>query len=470
MAATAQLEAFAKRIAAYRHDPVAFCREVLDLEPHVGQQTWLEKSTNRENALTTGNRYGKSHIAAAKAIIKCAYRIGWTPEQRARYAKAHENYHAINVSYSADQSKLVWYKAHGMLQSPKAQWLVRDVKLTPFPRIEFINGAIFEARSTGGNGARLLGNSYDHVNWDEAALEKKFELIRDNVLRMRLVDRAGTMDYTSTGQGRNAFGLYFLTGLPGPKKDPRLYSQTGSTLENPNIDQESVQENAARMSDKMRAQNIEGAIIDGGGDYFDADALDACHDEALDDLLRIIAVDNEEEIAWAQLYPDTDVPWRMRYPSHRYVHGWDLADKQDWTVGFTVDVSTTPGTIVEFERFHRTGWPHVYARIRDRQRRYGGLTGIDNTGLGDVVESDLADIRPIGINFAGGHKDELLTNLRTAIGLRQLRWPIIKPFADEVSFYQRDDAGLRKDCVMALAVAAWVARRGIGNVPASTIR
>ncbi|TAM90622.1 hypothetical protein EPN42_05625 [bacterium] len=459
-----------ERIRRYRGDKPGFSSEFLGLDPHPGQRRWLENATAAEDALVTGNRWGKSHIAAAQAIYACLYRPTWTPKIRAQAKRSSQVFYALNASITADQSKIVWYKAHAMLQGPKISWVVRDVKMTPFPTIIFANGSVFEARSTTRDGHHLLGHDYDFVNWDEAAYEKRFEVILDNVLRMRLVDRGGMLHFTSTGNGRNAFGRYFLTGLPGAKKDPELYSQTGATWENPHVDQERLAKNAARMSERMRQQNIEGAIVDSGGDFFSIEDLDGCHDETLDEQLRVLAYDDEDVEAWAQLWPDPEVPWRLRYGSHRYVHGWDLADKRDWTVGITLDVSTTPQTVVEFERFHRLGWEHVYARIRDRHHRYGGVTAIDNTGLGDVVESDLADVRPVGVNFAGGRKDALLTNLQTALALRAIRWPLIKPMVDELGFYQRDDEGLVKDCVMSLAVAAWAARRAVGNVPASTIR
>lgn len=439
-------------IKAYRRDPAGFCREFLGFEPHVGQERWLTDGSNVENALVTGNRWGKSYIAAAKAIFKCCYRIGWTTDMKALYAKRAQPYHAINVSYSADQAKLVWMNAFRMLQGDKAQWLVKDSKLTPFPRIIFFNGAILEARSTGGDGARLLGNSYDHVNWDEAALEKRFEVIRDNVLRMRVVDRRGTIDYTSTGQGRNPFGLYFLTGLPGDKKDPNLYSQTGQTWENPNIDQDLVKRNASRMSDRMRRQNIEGLIVEAGGSFFDGVDVEAAFDRDLD--LRVVERDEEEKEAHAVVFQGGK-PWVEAFPDHRYVHGWDLANKKDWAVGQTWDTSVKPKTCVHFERFRRQGWAHVYDRIRTRHRGYANSsTWLDATGVGDVVLEELGDIGAQGVVFTGKSKPELLANLQSLLSLRELRVPLIRVFRDEVFFYEEEDEQLITDCVMSLAVAA----------------
>ncbi len=469
-----KLAAFAKNLRAYRGDPVEFCRNILRLEPHEGQQRWLTRATKDENALTTGNRWGKSHIAAAKLIYRCAYRIGWSPEIRAKMDATYTPYHAINISITADQARLVWFKAHAMLQNPFASWLVRDVVMTPFPRIILLNGAIIEARSTTRNGERLLGNVYDFANWDEAAYEKRFALIRDNVLRMRLLDRAGTLDYTSTGNGRNEYGRYFLAGLEG--KEPDLYAQTGSTLENPNVNQQRLQKLLERMPERMRRQNIQGEIVDAGGGVISVEDLEASISEQLTQWLVIHARDDEDQIAHAEVYPGRDdeagengQPWHARYPSHRYVHFWDVADKQDFTVGWTLDTSEKM-KVVEFERFRRTGWAHVYDRIHDRHRRYqigdiatgstsNSKTYFDSTGVGDAVGDQLKDIHAEGLKFTKTSKEEILTELQSAFSLREIEWPMIPVAYDEHKFYERDDKDLVQDCVMGLAGAVHFGKR-----------
>jgi hypothetical protein len=452
--------AFQKELAGYRTDPVGFCRRVLGFEPHVGQQRWLLHSDRDENVLVTGNRYGKSHVAAAKRIWKCIYRIGWDAKRTKEMTGRREAYQSINVAPTADQAQLVFYKALGMLNHPLVSWAVQDIKMTPFPCVTFGNGAVFQARSTAGDGRRLLGHVFDDANWDEAAYEPKFATILDNVLRMRLVDRSGKLDCTSTGNGRNAFGMYFLAGLEG--KEPDRYCQTGSSRENPNIDQDRVDKAAARMPERMRAQNIEGAIVEGGGNFFATEDLTACEDSELNEH-AMVHVDEEGEVRHLELRDEkTMKPWCEAFPSHRYLHGWDLADKQDWTVGWTLDLSTTPITVVEFERFQRQGWDYNYARIRARQAKYRTpkATKIDSTGLGDVVENDLRDLRVEGVSFGGaGKKDALLTNLQAAFSLREFRMPLIQVAHNEFAFYERDDKELVQDCVMALAVAAWFARQ-----------
>lgn len=454
-------------ISTYRYDAMGFYRNILEFTPHrgrndipgEGQEGWLLGAVKRENLLVTGNRWGKSTSAAARAIRKCAYQIGWTPEIRAAMAKKHEPYRYVTIAPTADQAQIVFRKAHSMLQGKRCAWLVRDVKMTPFPKITFCNGSELEARSTAGDGHHLLGHSFDAINWDEAALESRFQHILDNVLRMRLADRGGTIDYVSTAQGRNSFGLYFLAGREG-KFD--AFTWVGSSFDNTTIAVSDF-ENAARgMSDRLRAQNIDGAIIDGGGTFFGVEDISACEQSTLNEH-AIVERDREDDtqVGRLEVCVEPGATWRSQYPDHRYMHGWDLADKQDRTVGFTVDLSTTPWTIVEFEAFRRRGWDYVFDRIRNRQQKYGTkkATKIDSTGLGDVVENQLKDLGVEGFNFGGaGKKDALLANLQTAFSLRDFRMPLIQRAHNELAFYERDDEDLETDCVMALGVLMWFAK------------
>jgi hypothetical protein len=463
----AALSRFAEQLKAHRDDPIWFCRNVLGRDPHEGQQRWLTGSVKDENMVVTGNRWGKSEIAAAKRIWKCATRQGWSPEIRRRMAMMHQPYHAINIAMTADQSRLVWFKAHAMLQNPKAAWLVKQIKMTPFPRIEFINGAVFEARSTSNNGERLLGNVYDDINWDEAAYEKRFSYILDNVLRMRVLDRAGTIDYTSTGNGRNEFGLQFLRGLEG--KDPDLYCQTGPTWENPYVDHIRLEKTAARMPERMRRQNIGGEIVEGGGTFFPGVDIDAAVDPDLD--VRVLEWDEEDQEARAIVYVDGDgngnggIEWIAKYPSHQYVDGWDLADKKDWAVGTTWDVTVRPHTMVEFERFRRVGWSNVWSRARVRNAKYRSKTWVDSTGVGDVAMDELVDIGVEGVNFSGrGKKDAILGNLQSLLSCRELRVPPLRVWETEMRWYEREDEDLITDCVMSTAVAGVGMKHGAGEL------
>jgi hypothetical protein len=465
----------------FRYDPSAFSREILATDPHDGQVKWLTSSQFPENALTTGNQYGKSTVAAVKSIWNCVFEKGWTAEIRAIAGRSNADYQAMNVAFTFDQAKIVWEKALALLQGNKASWMISDVKMTPFPTITFFNGATLTARSTANRGARLLGKTLDFINWDEAAYDPDFLHILNNVFRMRLVARRGKLDFTTTGNGRNDYGEYFLSGLPGEKLfgEGKLYSQAGSSYENTHLPVDNLDRLAEGLGDRFRRQNIGGEIIDAGGGYFDIEHLQAALCERLTGQLRTNELDKADRIAWAEVVVgynsdpdrgslDEGMLWVNSFPDHRYVHFWDLARVKDWVVGITLDTSGEKLALVEYERFNQTSWAHIYDRIRLRHKKYGiggddeynnSRTIVDSTGVGDTAVEALSDINAEGFKFTASSKPEILAGLQEALSLRQLDMPMITVLFDELKFYELDDKKLVQDTVMALAGAVHFGRR-----------
>ncbi|MFH2057259.1 MAG: hypothetical protein ABIJ61_14975, partial [bacterium] len=149
----------------------------------------------------------------------------------------------------------------------------------------------------------------------------------------------------------------------------------------------------------------------------------------------------------------------------RYLHGWDLARKQTWTVGITLDATKKPYQVVKLERFQRRDWPAVYESIRQRQREYGGETIIDSSGVGDVVLAHLSDIKAQGVVFTTQSKAELLTNLQSHFESGLIGVPVIEDYSESEVWSITDE--LREatwehnshcDAVMALALALWPLR------------
>jgi hypothetical protein len=61
-----------------------------------------------------------------------------------------------------------------------------------------------------------------------------------------------------------------------------------------------------------------------------------------------------EELLNAAIAKSTGASGRL--DNHTYVHGWDLARKQTFTVGVVLDISVKPYQVVHVERYQRD-WP-----------------------------------------------------------------------------------------------------------------
>lgn len=416
------------------NDPVVFAREFLDIEPHPGQIKWLQNSTKPENALHTGNRWGKSLVQAIKILHHCIFKV------RDRKYNDISKYEAVNASITLDQAKIIFENVIRLAKGkPDLDVMVKEVKFTPFPHIVFGNGAIFWARSTQRRGEYLLGRDYDYFNFDEVAFEPHPEYVVNQVIMMRLADRAGVLDFTSTPKGKN----WFYRKCCEMEKNPDLgYVQNGDSRENPNISQEYLERKLKCLSPSKIEQNIKGLFID--------DINQVIKDEYIRDAMNA----------------STGLSGPVA--GHRYCHGWDLARKRTFTMGITLDITTKPYQVVAWERFQRE-WRDVYAAVRMRHKEYGGEVIIDSTGLGDVVFSELSDIRPVGFNFGergGKAKSELIANLEKMNALGEVAYPYIEQIEDDGEIWSLQDElhnfywdnNQECDAVMALALALWLVR------------
>jgi hypothetical protein len=233
---------------------VVFAREFLEIEPHPGQIRWLKNSNKPENALHTGNRWGKSQVQAIKILHRCVFKI-----RKLKYNTA-SRYEAVNASITQDQANIVFDKVTRLIKGKKKiELLIKNVKFAPFPHIIFGNGAIFWARSTQRRGEYLLGHDYDYFNFDEVAFEPHPEYVVNQVIQMRLADRAGTLDYTSTPKGKN----WFYKKCQELRKNPETgYVQKGDSRENPYISSEYLLRKLKTLPLQKIAQNISGEFVD----------------------------------------------------------------------------------------------------------------------------------------------------------------------------------------------------------------
>lgn len=412
-------------------DPVLFCREFLEFDPHPGQETWLANSTRGQNLLVTGNRWGKSMVQAAKMVHRAVFKV-----RNLRYDQAGR-YRILNLSITQDQANIIFNNCLSLVKGKSlVELLVQNVTHTPFPRIEFGNGAEITARSSQNRGEYILGHDFDYINFDEVAFELHPDYIVDEVLTMRLADREGMLDLTSTPCGKNWFYRKYQHLRDHPDQG---YTQQGRSTENPYLSHDFLKRKIDTLPQTRVNQNIYGMFVESGNEILG------------------------EEFVQAALRAGTGLAERQ--PHHRYIHGWDLARKQTHTVGVTVDVTAKPHQLVKLERFQHRDWPAVYESIRRRQREYGGDTIIDATGLGDVAISYLDDIKPQGFVFTTRSKGELLTNMQSifesnGIGIPHVEiasgsehWSLIDELR-EVSWESNNHC----DAVLALALALWVVR------------
>jgi hypothetical protein len=141
------------------------------------------------------------------------------------------------------------------------------------------------------------------------------------------------------------------------------------------------------------------------------------------------------------------------------VWGWDLAKKQDFTVGIGLDQN---GRVCRFERWQYKDWDTTLSLIEQMVGKTPAL--VDSTGVGDPIVDML---RKKARNFEGYvfsqvSKQKLMEGLAVAIQSRKVMFPEGRIVDELESFeYELTRTGVRytapegfwDDCVCALALA-----------------
>lgn len=421
----------------------SFARDFLDVEMYPAQAQIFDESVDAsEITISAANRTGKSFGAGVWMLHRAFYQ--YIPERtRPEKLSKRNKFKIFATSLSQDQATLSWNYALSFTESPKFKPFVEDVIRSPFPELTIrtrVNGeweqSIIGARSLSKGGMYILGHSLAAVVVDECAFIPNYPTIEELVLRMRLADTGGVILRISSPYGKSNFyyNLY-LRGQPNERgqRDPRYYSATLATWQNPFISKAFLEELKGSMSPELYAQNVGGAFID-LHDFFSSTVIQ-------------------------QLYDGVDYSLGEPSPNGVYVLGADLGALRDATVVVVIDISQQPHRIAYLGELRNASWQSVQEFVAGHIRRFNPvLSVVDETGVGrPVVEKLQAELdRVEGFTFSATSKPDILTRLQDAAQRRAFVFPFTaqtKPLIDQLSIYRLDDRGLATDYVMALALA-----------------
>jgi len=470
---------FQEALEAAAADPVIFCQEFLDQSPHDGQAVWFRtRPEAQERMLSAGNRFGKSFIGGMHLLHKCFFQIR---DPRFAYDGAGNlrTYTAISVSLSLDQATLSWQAALAAAQNcPKFSRFITDVNTNPFPVLKMgvpTHGkervvSEYWARSTAKRARFLLGHSFSTLLYDEAAFDPDGEDILANVIKMRMADEGGQIQFISSPAGRqNWFYKQYLKGVGDTAG--YYYSQTGMTFENPHVNHEYIAQTASGMTRDQIRQNIFGEFVETSSVFSSADIMRCYQDQdySLPVPAHYDVVYVEEAGSYRARFARSETP-------PRYVMGADLARKGDQTAIYVLRSDVVPAQMVAGRllagRTGRVPWDTIYQALKSWQVEYGAPLLIDSTGMGGDVILETLKGEPWNMDVTGYNyvnhtaKMNLLTHLQEALQRRRITFPYQKTLVDQLLFYDYDDRKLATDAVMGLALAWECALQQIGGNPA----
>ena len=302
-----------------------------------------------------------------------------------------------------------------------------------------LGGGVTEIRGkTADNPVSLLGEGLDFLIVDEAARLKPS--IWEGHLSQRLIDKKGWALLISTPRGKGWFFELFQRGKRGERGHA---SWNSPSWLNPHLDGALIEAQRGLLPERVFRQEYGAEFLEGSGQVF-----------------RYV-----RECAGGAI--------RAREEGRTYFAGLDLAKVADYTVLVVMD---DRWRVVYVDRFHRLDWSLQVQRISAGLARYGGApVWVDTTGMGEPVYEALcrADCAAYPYPFTARSKAALVDHLSLMLEQRQIELlgaTVCPEMIDELEAFEYSvtdagsvrmsaPAGVHDDCVMALALAVWGARR-----------
>ena len=292
-------------------------------------------------------------------------------------------------------------------------------------RIELITGGVIEVWTLDTQDP-ARGRKYALVVIDEAGIVRDLLETWQAAIRPTLVDLHGKALILGTPKGRrHGFMTMFNRGLQDD--EPNWQSFRASTLDNPYIPPEDIEEARKELPAEVFSQEFEGIPLDDGANPFGLKKIE----EAIGE------VGDAPVVVW----------------------GVDLARAQDFTVAVGMDAWQR---VVRLERW-QAPWAVTKERVQDLVRDTPAI--VDATGVGDAIVSDLQDSGHLiaGFVFTGPNKLRLMQRLIAAFQNKELTIPDEPWLINELENFEytytssgvkyEAPRGLHDDGVMALGLA-----------------
>lgn len=396
----------------------------LGYEPHPGQVA-VHKSEAPRRVLACGVRWGKSLCCAAEglaaAMQPCSRSMGWVVAPT--YELADKVYREIVILVAEHLPHRII-----TLRESDRRLVVRN-----------LGGGVSEIRAkSADNPTSLLGEGLDWLIVDEAARLKP--LIWQSHLSQRLIDKKGWALLISTPKGKGWLYDLFMRGKRG---DSAYESWNCPSWDNPHLDRQLIEAERELLPERVFQQEFGGKFLEGAGAVFRK--------------VRECATGT----------------WQEPKSGESYVAGLDLAKVEDFTV---IVVMNRAREVVFMDRFNRLDWSLQVNRIHAAGERFNRARILcDSTGAGEPVFESLqkAGCAVDPYSFTQKSKSALIDNLSLMLEQEKIILPrpdLCPELIDELEAfeYSISDAGnvktsaphgIHDDCVVALALAAWKARR-----------
>lgn len=444
-----------------------------EFEPLPYQWAWHHITMPETNivipntTIIAGIAAGKTSIEAASYLIDCV---------------SIPYFRALSTSITAKQSQLPFDMAMSWIEhNDRMEPLIENIKLRPYPVIDFKNGSQWEFRTSGLDARYIRGSEYDRACFDEAGLDPMGNVVK--VLRGRLrgtrpdganTPRMARLDVITSPTDAPWLKERFYKGWKGSENAEldTYRSIRVATWDNTRLTELQIEAMKSEYPPDMIDVEMGGMFPDYGYSMFPSSAIESCTD--------IMLYDG----AYEALFPESGKPMggydiqedprhgifkfeTPRRPNRIYVSaadpGSDVIPKRNSGCVIVMDVTDPNNMIMVY--FHWVSGKGSYNPFLESYKyaisKYNPiLKGIDATGPQkalDEIAFQNVGIETDKIAF-NTEKPAALNMLKTDITNGKMRWPPIKGLKRQLGIYtdEYDRRRGAQDIVMTLCQISYL--------------
>ena len=143
-------------------------------------------------------------------------------------------------------------------------------------------------------------------------------------------------------------------------------------------------------------------------------------------------------------------------PGRKYVIGWDIGSRHDYSVGIVLDVTEELIDVANYIRI-RGDYPQIQRAISDLHRAFAAssFTVIEDNAIGAAVADnlDIPQHQLRRFTTSQTSKERIIEALRSQLQLQLVKFhPSLKQLESELRDYQLPDTNVVQDSVIALAI------------------
>ena len=300
-------------------------------------------------------------------------------------------------------------------------------------RIELYNDSLIEFHGLE-NHEDLAGEGLDYLYVDEIASIK--QAAWEQTLQPMLLDNNGIAIGFGTPKGKNWVYSYFNAGQDMYNTQVKSYQFPTHT--NPYIDRSRLEQDLARLPDRVVRQEYMAQFIDDGSGVF-AGYTKCIRGEMIE-------------------FPEA---------GHHYRIGADIAKMYDFNFWIVEDIESKQ--VVNFMRFNKLDWSLTKQKLSNYAKFWNNAEVVlDSTGVGSPVFDDLRreGLRIYPFYFTNKSKVELIEHLAITIQNQNIFFPEIPELISELDSFEMNQTpsgnikysapeGLHDDGVVSLALTCW---------------